>query len=160
MNWKRIFNLAVFFVLGLLLAGPGQAPVVQAGPDIFASPVQAGCYLARHDRCKIHVEPYTINIASGQKLVQFRLVTIQAGSGIQKVIYDWRPDQSNPVPFSGTTYSPSPVAKDFGASCGSSYTLSLQGKDSGDANMLNLGFTGQFTCPTGTFFVYLPVTRK
>ncbi len=143
-----------------MLAGPGQVPAVQALPDIFASPVQAGCYLARRDRCKIHVEPYTINIAAGQKLVQFQLVTTQAGSGIQKIIYDWRPDQSNPVPFSGTTYSPSAVAKDFGASCGSSYTLSLQGKDSGDAGLFNLGLTNQFTCPKGTFLAFLPVARR
>ncbi len=159
MIWKRMFNQAVLVFI-LMLAGPGQVPAVQALPDIFASPVQAGCYLARRDRCKIHVEPYTIDIASGQKLVQFQLVTIQAGTGIQKIIYDWRPDQSNPVPFSGTTYDPSPVARDFGVSCGSSYTLSLQGKDSGDAGLFNLGLTNQFTCPKGTFLTFLPVTRR
>ena len=159
MIWKRVFNLIVLIFI-LMLAGPGQVPAAQALPDIFASPVQAGCYLARRDRCKIHVEPYTINIAAGQKLVQFQLITTQAGTGIQKIIYDWRPDQSNPVPFGGTTYSPSPVAKDFGASCGSSYILSLQGKDSGDANLFNLGLTNQFTCPTGTFLTFLPVARR
>lgn len=160
MNWKRVFNLTVFFILALLLAGPGQAPAVQAGPEIYASPVQAGCYLARRDRCKIHVDPYTITIANTKKLVRFQLVAIRAGTGVQTVIYDWRPDQSNPAPSSGSTYSPSPVAKDFGASCGGSYTLSLQGQDTGDTTLFNLGLTNQFTCPKGTFFAFLPVMKK
>ena len=151
MNWKQVFNFTMVFMFILLLAGPGQAPVVQAVPNIFASPVQAGCYLARRDRCKIHVEPYTINITPGTKLVQFQLVAIRAGTGAQTIIYNWRPDQSNPAPSSGSTYSPSPVAKDFGASCGGSYTLSLQGQDTGNPSLFNLGLTGQFTCPKGTY---------
>jgi hypothetical protein len=94
------------------------------------------------------LEPFTINIASGKKLVQFQLVTIQGGTGIQTTIYDWRPDQSNPVPVSGTTYTPSLVSQDFAATCGKSYGVSLQGMDSGDGGMYSLGLTGQFTCPS------------
>jgi hypothetical protein len=81
------------------------------------------------------------------------------GSGAQTVIYDFRPDQSNPVPASGNTFAPSLVAKDFAATCSQTYEVSLQGMDSGDANMLNLGLTGQFTCPTGTYTVFLPAVR-
>ncbi len=56
-------------------------------------------------------------------------MAIQGGTGAQTVIYDWRPDQSNPVPYTGTTYTPSLVTQDFAATCGSSYTVSLQGRD-------------------------------
>lgn len=160
MNWKRVFTLTVSFILILLLIGQKLEPAVQAAPEIFASPVHAGCYLARLDRCKIHVEPFTINITPGTKLVEFQLVAIRAGTGAQTVIYNWRPDQSNPVPFSGSSYSPSRVAKDFGATCGVSYTLSLQGRNTGETSLYNLGLTNQFACPKGTFVDYLPVLSK
>jgi hypothetical protein len=153
---------ALLILLGLLTVrvAVGSQPVLAAAPEIFASPVHAGCYLAKADRCKIHVEPFTINIASGQKLALFRLVAIRGRTGAQTTIYDWRPDQSNPVPVIGSAYSPSLVAKDFAARCGESYEISLQGKDTGDTNLFNLGLTDQFTCPIGTFSTYLPVIRK
>ena len=153
---------ALLAVLGLLTArlAVGSQPAMAAAPEIFASPVHAGCYLAKADRCKIHVEPFTIDIASGQKLALFQLVAIRSRTGVQTTIYDWRPDQSNPVPEIGSTYSPSLVAKDFAASCGESYEISLQGKDTGDTGIFNLGLTAQFTCPIGTFSTYLPVIMK
>ncbi len=43
------------------------------------------------------------------------------------VIYDFKPDLSNPVPFSGSTFSPSLVAQDYAAICGKTYSLSLLG---------------------------------
>jgi hypothetical protein len=141
-----------------IAAASAAAPPV--APDIFASPVHAGCYLARADRCKIHVEPFTINIASGKKLALFRLVALRMGTGTQTVIYDWRPDQSNPAPSAGTTYTPSRVAKDFAARCGETYEISLQGQDTGDTGVFNLGLTNQFTCPIGTYTDYLPTIRR
>jgi len=118
------------------------------GPMIFASPIHGGCYIAAPGQCKIHVEPFTIDITLGKKIVYFQLITIQGGTGTQRVIYDWRPDVSNPLPFSGTTVTPSLVTQDFAATCGSSYMLDLQGQDSGDTGPFNLGLTGQFTCPS------------
>ena len=118
-------------------------------PDIFASPIHGGCYIAGPSDCRIHVEPFTIDIASGQKLSFFQLIAIQLPAGKQTVIYDWRPDQSNPVPGIGSTFSPSSVAQDFAATCGKSYEISLQGKDSGDTSAFNLGLTGRFTCTLG-----------
>jgi len=166
---KWLAGCALLALLGLLAVrlATGSQPVMALAsvdvpptvPEIFASPVHAGCYLARDDRCKIHVEPFTINIASGQKLVLFRLVAIRS-TGPQTIIYDWRPDQSNPAPALGTTYTPSLVAKDFAATCGESYEISLQGKDTGDASLFNLGLTDQFTCPTGTYRIHLPLIRK
>jgi hypothetical protein len=79
----------------------------------------------------------------------FGVLTIGSTLGAQTVIYDWRPDQSNPAPPSGTTYTPSLVAQDFAATCGKSYEISLQGKDTIDTNIFNLGLTGQFTCTLG-----------
>ena len=129
---------------------PAAAQVsTPAAPEIYASPIHAGCYIAGPSDCRIHVEPFTIDIASGQKLSFFQLVAIQLPTGKQTVIYDWRPDQSNPVPGIGSTYSPSSVAQDFAATCGKSYEISLQGKDSGDTGAFNLGLTGQFTCTLG-----------
>jgi|WetSurMetagenome_2_1015567.scaffolds.fasta_scaffold64797_3 hypothetical protein len=159
--------LALLGLLALRLAAGSQPVMASAAvdvpptaPEIFASPVHAGCYLAKADRCKIHVEPFTINIASGKKLALFRLVAIRSSTGAQTIIYDWRPDQSNPAPPSGTTYTPSLVKKDFAATCGESYEISLQGRDTGDANLFNLGLTDQFTCPTGTYRTLLPLLRK
>jgi len=120
---------------------------VAAAPLIYASPVNAGCYIAAPNDCRLHVEPFTINLAPGAKLVNFRLVTIQAGSGTQTLIYDFRPDLSNPVPYSGATFTPSLVAQDFAATCGRTYSLNLQGQDTSDPNPYSLGLTAQFTCP-------------
>ena len=162
MTWKQsgiLPELGIFLALSLLWAFY-PPPAALAGPDIFASPVHAGCYLAKNDRCKIHVEPFTINLAAGRKLVQFQLVAIQAGTGTQKIIYDFRPDQSNPVPPSGNIFTPSLVAKDFGATCGQSYEISLQGRDTGDASLFNLGLTAQFSCPKGDFRDFLPLINR
>jgi hypothetical protein len=155
MQHKPISLIAIAFILVSLLVGvfvlSRSQPVKAASsnaPSIFASPIQAGCYIAAPNDCRIHADPFTIDIASGQKLVFFQLVAIQIGSGQQTVIYDFRTDQSNPAPFIGSTYSPSLVAQDFAASCGKSYQLSLQGRDSGDTNAFNLGLTNTFTCPS------------
>ena len=163
MNWKRVLTM-VGLCGGLLLASaPSQPPGVMAAPAaplIFASPVHAGCYLERVDRCKIHVEPFTINLAPGKRLVRFGLVAIQSGTGQQTTIYDFRTDQSNPAPLSGATYTPSPVARDFAATCGRSYEVNLQGRDSGDAGDFSLGLTAQFTCPAGEYVQMLPAVRR
>jgi len=160
---KRRSGLVVPFVLAVFTAAPtlaaeepAKSPEAQSKasaqpprePMIFASPIHGGCYIAAPGQCKIHVEPFTINIATSKKLVRFQLVSIQLPGGIQRVIYDWRPDQSNPAPSSGTTYTPSLVTQDFAATCGNNYEISLQGQDTGDTSLFNLGLTGQFTCPS------------
>lgn len=161
----RIHKFLLFGLFALVLAVLVAWPVlnnrgqVRAALDIFASPVHGGCYIAGPSDCRLHVEPFTINLASGKKLVKFQLIAIQSGTGTQTMIYDFRPDQSNPVPTSGSTFTPSLVAQDFAATCGKSYEISLQGQDTGDANAFNLGLTGYFTCPTGTYTVFLPIVR-
>jgi hypothetical protein len=150
----RIHKFLLFGLFALVLVVLVAWPVfnnrgqVKAAPDIFASPVHGGCYIAGPSDCRLHVEPFTINLASGKKLVKFQLIAIQSGTGTQTMIYDFRPDQSNPVPTSGSTFTPSLVAQDFAATCGKSYEISLQGQDTGDANAFNLGLTGYFTCPS------------
>ena len=147
-------GLAALMAVMVWLGMPSRTPQAAAAPvatpvapEIFASPVHGGCYIAGPADCRIHVEPFTINIASGKKLVLFKLIAIQMGTSVQTTLYDWRPDQSNPAPASGTTYTPSSVAQDFAVTCGKSYEISLQGQDTGDASALSLGLTGQFTCP-------------
>ncbi len=150
----KLKRLLILLGVGLLIAvGAAATPFLRLSPvqgetNIFASPVQAGCYIAAPNDCRIHVEPFTINIATGKKLVFFQLVTVQTPGGVQTMIHDFRTDLSNPVPFVGTTYTPNLVAQDYAASCGKSYQLSLQGQDSGDANAFNLGLTAAFTCPS------------
>jgi hypothetical protein len=133
------FLPAVLFVAAMALPVPAFA--------IFASPIQAGCYVEAPGQCRLHVEPFTINLAATTKLVFFQIVRITQGSGVQAVIYSFKPDQSNPVPITGSTFTPSLVAQDFAATCGTSYTLSLQGQDTGDAGAYNLGLTGVIACP-------------
>lgn len=146
-----LFGLIGLVVIALLIAVPPYLAGnrVQGAVDIYASPVQAGCYIAGPSDCRIHVDPFTINIASGYKMAQFSLVAIQFPGGTQTKIYDWRPDQSNPAPPTGNTYNPSLVAQDFAASCGKSYEISLQGQDTSNPSVYNLGLTSQFTCPSG-----------
>jgi hypothetical protein len=160
MTRKQHLILIGVIVLAAMLAGwdAKTIPQARAEPEIYASPVHAGCYLERIDRCKIHVEPFTIYIAPDQKLVQFRLVA--ARGRVMTTIYDFRPDLSNPLPLSGSTLTPTLVAKDFAAHCGETYSISLQGQDTGDTALLNLGMTGEFTCPQGTYSNFLPVIRK
>jgi hypothetical protein len=143
-------GIVLVMALVALVAWPAfnRRSQVSAATDIYASPVHAGCYIAAPSDCRIHVEPFTIDIASGQKLVRFQLVTVQGGSGAQTIIYDFRPDQSNPVPPTGSSFTPSLVAQDYAATCGRSYEISLQGQDTGDTNLFSLGLTGQFTCPS------------
>ncbi|MFO7664382.1 MAG: hypothetical protein R6X18_17565 [Chloroflexota bacterium] len=114
------------------------APEVPAG---FASPINGGCYIAALDVCKIHIDPFVININDGQgaKLEFFNLYA----NG--KPIYDFHTDVSNPP---GVDYSPSLVMEDFAAECGMSYVVNLVAKDTTDSNPLNYGQTTQFTCPS------------
>jgi len=88
-----------------------------------------------------------VNLAAGQKLVHVQLTAYRTGAG-GSVVYDWRPDQSNPAPESGSTYSPAIPSQDIAAACGQSYALSLQGEDTGDPSMYNLGSTTTFACPS------------
>lgn len=149
----RLLSLLGLIVLAAGLLAAWQAlshhtRAAAAEPEIFASPVHGGCYIAAQNDCRIHLDPFTINIASGKKLVLFKLVAIQMPGGLQTTIYDFRPDQSNPVPALGNTYTPSLVAQDYAARCGTTYEISLQGHDTGDSGDFNLGLTGQFTCPS------------
>jgi len=160
MTWKKILILAVIalaFILGL----SQSTPPAHAAPDISMTPLHAGCYLAKAHSCKMHVEPFTLNVTAGKKLVQFQLVAIRARDSAQTTIYDWRPDQSNPAPLSGTAYTPSKVAKDFAATCSESYAIRLQGMDTTNANLYSLGTSGQFTCPDASpYTLYMPSVRK
>lgn len=121
---------------------------VTAEPEIYASPIQGGCYIADANECRLHVDPFTINLTTGAKLVFFQLITIESGTGIQRVIYDFRPDISNPVPPSGNTYTPSLVSQDFAATCGHQYEINLQGQDTSDPQTYSLGLTHIITCPS------------
>lgn len=118
--------------------GVEPAPAVRT-PLIFASPIHAGCKTFNARTCQIVVEPLVINIAAGQRLTAYRILV--DGS----IVYDWQADQSNPP--AGPTYAPSRVAWGFGVRCGTSHTVNLQGRDTGDSGFLSLGLTSAITCP-------------
>ncbi|MEI6603454.1 MAG: hypothetical protein WCL54_08200 [Clostridia bacterium] len=106
---------------------------------IFATPINAGCYIAAPGQCKIHVEPLTLNVASGKSLVFYQFLANN------HVIYSFKTDVSSP-PLNN--YSPSVVMQDFAATCGTIYTVHIIGQDSGDSGAFVLGQTAPFTCPT------------
>lgn len=149
---RRIFVAVALVVLGMMAgavtrfamqreaSAAQEAPAVPQAPAGFVSPINGGCYIANDNNCKIHIDPFVINIndGGGAKLQQF---TLYANG---KPIYDWRPDVSNPP---GADYSPSPVMLDFAAECGVTYYLNMIAKDTTDQNPLNYGQTGKFTCP-------------
>jgi hypothetical protein len=149
----RILVLCIVFLLalGVVLVDhalpDSQMRLVHAEPEIFASPIHAGCYIAAPSDCRIHVEPLTINIQGGSKIMYFQLIAAPTGYS-PRVIYDWKPDLGNPLPPSGTIVQPSQVTQDFAATCGRSYSISLQGRDTLDGSALSLGTTGTFTCPS------------
>lgn len=144
---RNLFSAVVLIALMVMGVGAllrfvalqeaGAAPAVPSG---FASPINGGCYITAPNVCKIHVDPFTINIndGAGAKLEFF---TLYANG---KPIYDFRTDISNPP---GVDYSPSLVMQDFAAKCGETYYLNMIAKDSSDSSPLNYGQTTQFTCP-------------
>lgn len=109
--------------------------------SVYASPINAGCYITAPNQCKIHADPFTIFVeaAPNNRLAEYQ---IMVGS---QIVYRFATDQSNPP--SGD-YSPSLVALDFAATCGSSYIISLQGRTTDDVGFLNMGSTSNVTCPT------------
>lgn len=142
---RRMVGGLLLFLGAITLAGAlqwYQTRQVMAEPEVFSSPINAGCYIAAPDVCKIHVDPFTININDGalERLVLFRLYA--NGS----LIYDFRTDTSNPP---AADYSPSLVMQDFAATCGETYVLNMVAQDTGDLNPLNAGQTTAFTCPSG-----------
>jgi hypothetical protein len=128
-----------------------ETPPAPAAPDVFASPINAGCVHVTPSTCRLHVDPFTIAVASGQHLVAFQLRANGA------LLYDFRTDVSNPPTGN---YTPTLPKKDFAARCGSTYTVNLQARDLGDAGFLNTGQAQNIVCPVGTFTSYLPTISR
>lgn len=146
MNRRIVIALIAALLLPAVLGGLRAAELQRAAaapgsPSGFASPINGGCYIAAADVCKIHIDPFMINIndAAGAQLQQF---TLYANG---QPIYDFRTDVSNPPNYD---YWPSLVMEDFAARCGESYVVNLVAKDTTDVNPLNYGQTTAFTCPS------------
>lgn len=156
--WKSSSGKHFFLVMsGLLIISSllwfTQPQATQAAPEltVYASPIQAGCYLATRSTCKIRVEPFTINKSSGIGLVGFQL---RANGSL---IYDFKTDVSNP-PLGN--YSPSVVKMDFTATCGKTYTVNLVGRDTDNPTYLNLGQDENVVCPQGVQELFIPVIMR
>ncbi len=135
-----VLPLAILSIAQRGLAQPPARPVRQDAPDVYLSPINGGCYIAAPNDCRLHVDPFTINMATSSTLKRFQL---QANS---RSIYDFRTDTANPP--ASPSYQPSLVQNDFAATCGKAYNLILLGADSKDSlQWQTLGQTGVFTCP-------------
>lgn len=139
---KKWFILAtsLFLMVAVIIALGVRATQTRAANllAIYASPINAGCYIAAPNQCKIHVDPFTIS--KNSPLAEYRISV-----GTQSV-YNFSTDLSNPPV--GSTYTPSLVALDFAATCGSTYTISLQGRVTDDTLFYNLSSTRSVTCPS------------
>jgi hypothetical protein len=137
------------FVLAALSLRLEPRPALE--PLVLASPIHAGCVRILPTQCKLHVDPFTIQVSSGKRLAAFQL---QANDHL---LYDFRTDVSNP-PLSG--YSPSAVRRDFAAACGQTYTVNLLARDSGDSAYLNVGQAVGIACPAGSQEIFLPLVSR
>lgn len=149
--------LLLTLLLGVLGLSAGSSPALAPGatawaePLVFASPINAGCVQLTPSVCKLHVDPFTIQTGSGQRLAAFQL----RANG--QLLYDFRTDVSNP-PLGN--YTASAVRLDFAATCGQTYTVNLLARDSGDASFLNAGQVENISCPLGTYTLALPVVAR
>lgn len=118
-------------VLALLLAARAEGVVT-------ASPIAAGCY-ALPRGCRVHVDPFTLQPASGWHLRSFQVVLGRAQ------VYDLHTDQDNPP---SAAYTPTMPKLGFAARCETSYSAKVVAMDSGDLIPATVGQTEPFTCPT------------
>lgn len=140
---KRGTLIAISLILtGILVffAFRPKSTTAQSLDGVSVSPINGGCYIAGPNQCKIHVDPFTIDIdnVSGHELVQF---TIYANGS---PIYDFRTDANYPPV---NDYSPYPVALDFAATCGESYILNSKAATVESPVPVYIGQTTEFTCP-------------
>lgn len=156
MSTKSLLLLAclILLVLGAILFRPA-VPGAEAAPvidlQVFSSPINAACIQITPSECKLHFDPFTIQISPGARLEAFQL---QANG---KLLYDFRTDLSNPPLGS---YTPSLVKLDYAATCGKTYTVNLLARDSGDSGFLNAGQAENIVCPQGIYDLHLPVMLK
>lgn len=137
-KWALFMTSLILLGVVILLAVRANQTKAANLLTIYASPINAGCYITAPNQCKIHVDPFVIN--KDTALAEYR-ITVGAQS-----VYNFSTDLSNPPV--GSTYAPSLVALDFAATCGSSYTISLQGRVIDNVNFYNLGSTRTVTCPS------------
>jgi hypothetical protein len=143
-----------FLLAGALSLGAASSQVrapSPAVPGVLASPLHAACVRVEPSVCKLHVDPYTIQVAPGQRLLAFQL---RANGSL---LYDYRTDVSNPP--SGS-FSPSLVQLDFAATCGITYTVNLLARDTGDSALLNAGQAEGIACPVGAYDTFMPAVGR
>jgi hypothetical protein len=147
MRKRILFALIMIgiFVLvgGLLLNGRNTT----AAPTVLAGSLEGGCYLETPTVCKIHVDPFTIDIAPGESLLGFQITA----NG--QTLYDFGAS----INFSPViSYTPSSVALDFAASCGETYTLELHALDTSDLDFVTIGGTQPILCPSAHYETFIP----
>jgi hypothetical protein len=144
MHTRTLFTF-VLVAAALVLAGGSlllQDRPATAAPVVFAGALHGGCYIAAPNTCKIHVDPFTVNVdeGGGGQLIEFLL---QANGA---TIYHFATSSQDSYKPLGD-YTPSLVMEDFLAQCGQTYSLNLLARDTLDSSLYNTALTGQFTCP-------------
>lgn len=143
---KTILALALVLLLLTTLAVAqflARDRTATAAPEVIAGGISGGCYIAAANSCKIHVDPFTVNLNDDQnyRLIEFQLVLNN------DLIYHFT-TSANPSDRPIGDYTPSLVMQDFAATCGQTYVIKLMARDEGDANILEAARTGQFVCPS------------
>ncbi|MDX1664761.1 MAG: hypothetical protein R3272_13295 [Candidatus Promineifilaceae bacterium] len=145
-----LLALSVLLVTGSLVLAQDDAE--PQAPEVFAHEIYGGCYLAELDQCRIHVEPFTINVdaANNERLAEFRLSANNESGGTSLLLYHFSTDASySRMPVGD--YTPSFVQnQDYGAVCGETYNLRVTARGatpSSDGSLLVSAISGPFTCP-------------
>jgi len=152
------YTLFVILILGLLaltggliLKGHRAAPYAAAAPTVLTGSLEGGCYLITTTTCKIYVEPFSIRITPGEKLLSFNL------TANDQLMYDFGASTADPLMGD---YIPSSVALDFAARCGRTYALELHALDTSDLDFVTIGQTQPITCPSATYKMFFPFAER
>jgi hypothetical protein len=143
-------------ILGLLALGGmilkyNESPPASAAPTVLSGSLQGGCYLTTATTCKLSVEPFSIHMAPSETLLAFHL------TANDHLLYDFGASTTTPIL---NEYTPSPVALDFAARCGETYTIKLHALDTGDLDFVTIGQTQVIRCPTATYKYYVPLLER
>jgi len=147
-----ILSLIVLTVLAAITAWPLliRQDKAAAAPEVFAGGINGGCYITAPNVCKIHVDPFIVNVddGGGFKLVEFQLQAVRVVNMVEQAfpIYNFKTD-ARPEYRQGGDYQPTLVALDYAASCDEDYFIRLVAQDESDAELFEVAKTQIFTCP-------------
>ena len=127
MSSRRILLLVIILLASTGLTGSLFAQESPNAPQTFAQPLYAGCYLAAENVCRIHVEPFEVQVneSAGERAAEFRLFANNVNdSAASFELYNFHTSSSYSFKPQND-YSPTLVTQDFYAQCGETYTINV-----------------------------------